>query len=118
LNKKITFHAKKDENQVYWSGRNSPKPTRLNIPKKAKIEKIGAAGSSIIAVAGKDNCLRLVYTLDDNKVYMKNKFLDPQDIDDYTGLETADFSTFVKGKILDIGGTYHNKFVIVQEEKV
>ena len=42
-----------DENQVYWQGlKLSTKPTRLYIPDHKKIRKIGAAGSSIIAVGG------------------------------------------------------------------
>jgi len=93
-----------NENQVYWQGlKLSTKPTRLYIPDHKKIRKIGAAGSSIIAVG------------EDNRVYMKNSFLEKEFEDPYKGIEIADFTKYTKGKILDIGGTYSNKFAIVQE---
>jgi len=52
---------------------------------------------------------------DDNLVYMKSDFLVRKFEDPHTGTALADFPLFSKGKILDIGGSYNNKYVILQE---
>jgi len=79
------------------------KPVKFDLPTGVKAKKIGAASSSVVVVG------------DDNQVYMKNDFLVRKFEDPHTGTALADFPQFSKGKIIDIGGSYNNKYVILQE---
>jgi len=92
------------DHEAYWSGmKMTAKPVKFDLPTGVKAKKIGAASSSVVVVG------------DDNQVYMKNDFLVRKFEDPHTGTALADFPQFSKGKIIDIGGSYNNKYVILQE---
>ena len=78
-------------------------PKQFELPTEAgKIKTIGAAFRSFAIVD------------ENNKIYMKNKFLSSKSENIHTGVYTTDNSLFDNGNILSIGGTYRNHYAIVQ----
>jgi len=94
-----------EDNKVFWSGlRLAYKPEPLNLKTDKKVKAIGACYGAVAVV------------LEDNTVLMKNQFLPKKDEDFETGVLTGDNSGFEGGDILQIGGTYRNKYAIVKRK--
>eukprot|EP01016_Furgasonia_blochmanni_P044116 TRINITY_DN6095_c0_g1_i3.p2 TRINITY_DN6095_c0_g1~~TRINITY_DN6095_c0_g1_i3.p2 ORF type:complete len:225 (+),score=68.31 TRINITY_DN6095_c0_g1_i3:756-1430(+) len=92
-----------DNNEVYWSGlRLAYKPERLKLPEGKKLKKVAAAHRSAVAVT------------EDNELYMKAKFVKHNTEDLSTGVLFADSSIFFGGDVVDIGGSYKNRFAIIK----
>jgi hypothetical protein len=75
--------------------------------------KVAASQKSIAALTG-INLGNYISLVEDNQIYMKNDFLQRVDENLETGTRTANMTHFQGGKIIDIGGSYKNKYAIVQ----
>jgi len=53
------------------------------------------------------------FGLEDGDIFMKNSFMRHTFEDSNTGILMGDPSDFGKGKIIDIGGGYNNRYAIV-----
>jgi len=55
-----------------------------------------------------------MFLIEDNQVYMKNKFLKDESENLETGVFLANTSIFQGGEIIEMGGAYKNKYAIIK----
>jgi len=92
-------------------------PLLLPIPAGKIVKRVAASHGSVCAITG-DLFLNKLYwfffLLEDNQVYMKNKFLTEDSENLETGVWTANTSVFKGGEILEMGGAYKNRYAIIK----
>jgi len=92
-----------EDNQVYYMGlRLIWQPEKFPLPENKRVKKVTASYGTVAVIT------------EDNYIYSKNPFVGNAEEDYKTGLFVADNSIFKGGDIIDIGGSYRNRFAIVK----
>ena len=92
-------------------------PELFRIPEGKAVKKIAAGKDSFVVVTSNyfSNIKVWIFIIKaDNQVYMKNEFFKIRDYNIKVGVNIADNSIFGNAEILDIGGSYENKYLIVK----
>lgn len=105
-----------ESGDVYWAGLKLVfLPSKVELPLNKKAASVGACTDSFAVVTCNFLIVLLIRAVD-NEVYMLNEFA-PQDkhYPDYS-LSSNDVAQLFSNcrKIVQIGGTYHNRYAIVE----
>jgi len=104
-----------ESNRVFWSGGTiAHKPEIFKLPPKVNlIKKVVAGYKSFACVTGIFFLSISHLAVENNEIYFRHNFLQFQKENKDTGVQSADNSIFNGGQIIDIGGSYRNKYAIV-----
>ena len=89
-------------------------PEKFPLPENKRVKKVTASYGTVAVITGNRKMVYFWFVLEDNYIYSKNPFVGNAEEDYKTGLFVADNSIFKWGDIIDIGGSYRNRFAIVK----